>query len=176
MALTEMRRTNSPSIASQFRRRFGTRKNAISARAVPPEIGPKSLSIWFFAVDAAVVVTVSVDVCAAVPPMATEVGFRLHVGMSLTFVIDVVTAHVRFTVPLNPFVPTTLIVPVSPVVAPGVTVMEVAPPLPAVKLGSAVIVSAMLVFAVNVPEVPVTVTVTGLEVTAVNALAAMVTT
>lgn len=108
--------------------------------------------------------------------MITLSGFRLHEGRSLTLVIDVATAQRRSIVPVNPFVPATLIVPVFPLVTPGATVIEVVPPLPAVKLGSAVIVSAMFVFAVSVPEVPVTVTVTGLEVTAVDALAAMVTT
>lgn len=97
--------------------------------------------------------------------------------MSLTPVIAVVTAQVRLTVPLNPFVSTTLIVPVFPVVAPGVSVMEVVPPVPAVKLCSAVMFSAMLVFAVNVPpEVPVMVTVTGAVVTVAEVAAVRVST
>ena len=111
------------------------------------------------------VVTVSIEVWTAVPLMLTEVGLRLHEGMSLTFVIDVATLQLRFTAPANPLVPTMLIVPVFPEVAPGVTEMEVVPPLPAVKLGCGVMVRETLVIALSVPEVPVTVTVTGEEVT-----------
>lgn len=118
----------------------------------------------------------SVDVWAVVPLRVTEVGLRLHVGASLTPVIAVVTAQVRLTVPLNPFVPTTLIVPVFPVAAPGETVKVVVPPEPGAKLGSAVIVSAMLVVALNVPEVPVMVTVTGAEVMVAEVLAVKVST
>jgi hypothetical protein len=123
-----------------------------------------------------VVVTVNVEVWAVVPLMATEVGFKLQVGVSLTLVIDVVTAHVRFTVPLNPFVPTKLIVPVFPVVKPGVTVIDVVPPGPAVKLGSGVMLRETLVVAVSEPEVPVMVTVTGLEVVVAEVFAVTVST
>lgn len=121
--------------------------------------------------------TVSVDVWAAVPLRATEVGFRVHVGTSLAPVIDVVTAHVRSTVPLNPYVPTTLMVAVFPVVAPGET-DKLWLPVPglAPKPGSFVIVSATVVFAVSDPEVPVMVTVTGLEVTAADVLTVRVST
>src|SRR5690242_19228768 len=49
--------------------------------------------------DAGVVFTVSVEACAAVPLIVIEVGFRLHVGMSLTFVNVVVTLQVRSTTP-----------------------------------------------------------------------------
>jgi len=80
--------TINPSVDNQLRRRLGTRKNAISARAVPPVTGPMSLHISFLAV-AAVVVTVRVVVCAVVPLMVTEAGFRLHAGMSFTPVIVV---------------------------------------------------------------------------------------
>ena len=107
----------------------------------------------------------SVEVSAVAPLMATLAGFKLHEGMSLTFVIDVVTEQVRLTVPANPFVPAMLIVPVFPVVAPGAIEMEVVPPLPAVKLGSCVMERDMLAVALSAPEVPVTVTVTGVEVT-----------
>jgi hypothetical protein len=97
--------------------------------------------------------------------MVTEVGFRLQVGMSLTFGIEVVTLQVKSTAPLNPFVPTTLIVPVFPALAPGARVMEVVPPLPGIKLGCVVMVSAMSVVAVSEPEVPVIATLTGEDVT-----------
>jgi hypothetical protein len=62
--------------------------------------------------------------------MFTDVGLRLQVGWSFTPVIDIVTMQSRLTVPLNPLVPTTLMVPVFPVVAPGDTVMAVAAPVP----------------------------------------------
>jgi len=82
-----------------------------------------------------VVVTVSVEVWTAVPLTETETGFKLQVGMLLTTVIAVATLHVRFTVPLNPFVPTTLIVPVFPEVEPDATIMDVVAPGPVVKPG-----------------------------------------
>jgi hypothetical protein len=121
--------------------------------------------ILFSALEAAVVVTVSIEVWAAVPLMVTLTGFRLHEGMSLAFVIEVVTLQLRFTAPANPFVPAMLIVPVFPVVAPGAIDMEVVPPLPAVKLDCGVMEREMLVVALSVPEAPFTVTVTGVEVT-----------
>lgn len=163
-------------MAIQLHRRFGTIKKHKNASAVPPAQGHKMCRIRFSAFVAAVVFTVSVEVWAAVPLIAIEVGLRLHVGRSLAPRGDEVMAQVRVTVPANPFVPTTLIVPVFPVVAPGLRVMEVVPPVPAVKLGSAVMVSATLVFALNVPEVPVTVTVTGVEVTVAEVLAVRVST
>lgn len=146
-------------MANQLRR-LGTQKSSTSAISVPPAEGQKSFLIWFPAV-AAVVVTVSVDVSAVVPLIETEVGLKLQIGLSFTVVIAVVTVQLRFTVPENPFVPTTLIVPVFPVVAPGSIVMEVVPPVPIVKPGTAETVSAMLVVALSEPEVPVMVTVTG---------------
>ena len=122
------------------------------------------------------VVTVSIEVWAAVPLMVTLTGFRLHEGMSLAFVIEVVTLQLRFTVPANPFVPAMLIVPVFPVVAPGAIDMEVVPPLPAVKLGCGVMEREMLVVVLSAPEVPVTVTITGVEVTGAEVLAVNVST
>ena len=118
--------------------------------------------------------TVRVDVWAAAPLIATEVGFRLQVGMSLTPFIDVVTSQLNFTVPLNPFVPTTLIVPVFPVVAPGAIDKVVVPPLPAVNAGSGATLSEISAEAVNEPEVPVMVTVTALDVKAAESLAVKV--
>ena len=108
--------------------------------------------------------------------MFTESGLRLHVGMSLTFDIEVVVLQARFTVPLNPLVPTTLIVPVFPVVAPCATVMEVVPPLPGIKPDCAAMVKERLVVVLSVPEVPVIVTVTEVDVTAAEVLAARVST
>jgi hypothetical protein len=120
------------------------------------------------------VFTVSVEVCVVVPLICTELGEKLHVGGSLAAVG--VMEQLRLTVPEKPFIPSTLMVPVLPVVAPGVIVMEVVPPLPTVKLGSAVTVRAMVVDAVSVPEVPVMVTVTVLEVTSADVLAVTVST
>lgn len=165
----EAKSANSPNINNQLRRRLGRASSATNARAVPPASGPKNPFISFAALDIAVVVTVSVDVCAVAPVIATDVGFNPHPGMSLTPVMDVVTLQLRFTVPVNPFVPATLIVAVLPVVAPGTTDNDVLPPVPDVKLGSAVMVREMLVVAVREPEVPVTVTVAGPPTTAVLA-------
>jgi len=120
--------------------------------------------------------TVSVEICAAAPLIVTEVGFRLHVSMSLTPVSVVVTLQVRFTVPLNPFVPATLIVPVFPVVVPGVTVKDVVPPDPGAKPGSGVTLTSTVVVALSEPEVPVMVTVTALGVVAAEVLAVRVST
>jgi hypothetical protein len=152
-------------------------KNSISASAVPPVVGKKSFCIWFCEVVAAVVLTVSVDVCAAVPLRVTEAGLRLQVGVSVTPVIVVVTAQVTLTLPENPYVPTTLMVAVFPVVAPGLT-DKVALPVPglAPKLGSGVTVSATVVVAVSDPEVPVTVTVAGVELAVAVELAVRVST
>jgi hypothetical protein len=128
------------------------------------------------AVDAAVVLTVSVDVCGVALLIVTEVGFRLQVGMSVTFVNAVVTLQVRFTVPVKPFVPATLIVAVFPVVVPDVTVKDVVPPDPGAKPGSEVMLRATVVVALIEPEVPVIVTVAALAVADAEALAVRVST
>jgi hypothetical protein len=120
--------------------------------------------------------TVSVEVCAAAPLIVTEVGFRLHVGMSLTPVSIVVTLQVKSTIPLNPFVPATLIVPVFPEVVPGATVKEVVPPDPGAKPGSGVMLRSTPVVALSEPQVPVMVTVTAPEVVAAEVLAVSVST
>lgn len=157
-------------------RLLGLTKSNANASVAPPAGGQKGPLFSFFALVAAVVVTVSVEVWAVLPLIVMEVGFRLQVGILLTPVIAVVTLQVRVTVPLNPFVPATLMVPVFPVVAPGVTVMDVVPPDPGAKLGAAVTLRLTLVFALSEPEVPVIVTVTALEVVAADALALRVNT
>ncbi len=134
-------------------------KKSISASAIPPAEGQNSLFIWFSELVAAVVFTVSVDVCAVVPLRVTDVGDRVHDAGSLAAVGLI--EQLRFTCPANPFSPTTLMVAVFPVVAPGAMLSAVVPPLPAVKVGSAVTVRVTVVVAVRVPEIPVTVTVTG---------------
>jgi hypothetical protein len=73
-------------------------------------------------VVAAVVDTVSVDVCAA-PLIATEAGERLHVAGSLAAVGEM--AQLRLTVPVKPLTGVTVIVEVFPVVAPGATLTAV---------------------------------------------------
>jgi|HubBroStandDraft_4_1064222.scaffolds.fasta_scaffold07860_3 hypothetical protein len=118
----------------------------------------------------------SVEVCAPAPLIVTDVGFRLHVGMSLTPVSVVLTLQVRSTIPLNPFVPATLIVAVLPVVVPGVTVKDVVPPDPGPTPGSAVMLRSTVVVALSVAEVPVMVTVTALEVIGAEVLAVSVST
>jgi hypothetical protein len=122
------------------------------------------------------VLTVSVEFCAAAPLIVTEVGLRLHVGMSLTPVSVVVTLQVRSTTPLNPFVPATLMVPVFPVVEPVVTVKDVVPADPGAMPGSSVMLRSTVVVALTEPEVPVTVTVTALEVSGAEVLAVSVST
>lgn len=89
--------------------------------------------------------------------MVTEVGFKLHVGMSSTPLIVVATLQDKVTVPLNPFVPATLIVPVFPDVEPGVTVIVVVPPEPAVKPGAELTVTFATVVCVMLPPCAVTV-------------------
>jgi len=161
-------------IASQLCRRLGTQKKSTSASAVPPADGQNSRFIWFCELVAAVVFTVSIDVCAVVPLRVTDGGDRLHVTGSLAAVGLI--AQLRFTGPANPFTPTTLMVAVFPVVAPGAMLKVVVLPLPAVKVGAAVTVRVTDVVAVSVPEVPAMVTVTGDVVTAAELLAVRVST
>jgi hypothetical protein len=94
--------TTSATIVSQLRRRRGVVKKSSSATAVPPVVGHNNFCMRFSEVVAAVVFAVSVDVEVALPLMATEVGLRVQVGMSLPLVIAVVTAHFRSTVPAKP--------------------------------------------------------------------------
>jgi hypothetical protein len=142
-----------PSIASQLRRRLGTQKNNSSANDAPPADGQKSFLVWFIDVVAAVVLMVSVAVCAVVPLTVTVAGM-LHVAGS--FEAFVVNAQLRFTVPVKPLFGVTVIVEVLPVVAPGATVMAplLATPKPGVPM-----FTASVVVGTSDPEVPVTVTV-----------------
>jgi hypothetical protein len=94
----------------------------------------------------------------------------------LASTIAVVTAQVRFTVPINPFSGATTMVAVLPVSTPGVTLSVVVPPLPVVNVGSAVTLSDTDVAPVRLPDVPVMVTVTGLVVTAAESVAVSVST
>ena len=147
---------SAPSIVIQLRFRRGSPISS-RANAVPAE-GHRSLFNSFRALVAAVVFIVSVELCAPVPVIVTEVGVKVHVGVSLaaTGVIE----QVRFTVPVNPFDGVTVIDTVFPVVAPGAMLSVELPP-PTTKVGAAFTVSATVVDAVSEPEVPVIVTVVG---------------
>lgn len=136
---------------NQFLRLRGTGRNASSASAVPPAIGPKNFLISFSALDGAVVSTVNFEDWAVGPLRATEAGFRLQVGISFTPLIAVVMLQLRSTVPIKPLVPTTTIFPVFPEVAPGATEIEVVPPEPAVKLGTAFTVTEKVAVCVIFP-------------------------
>jgi hypothetical protein len=168
--------SRSPKIATRSFRFGGLTKINANAKMVPLAKGQKRLLLRFSALDVEVVLTVSVEVCAPVPLIVTEVGFRLHVGMSVTLVSVVVTRQVRSTIPVNPFVPATLIAAVFPVVEPGATVKDVAPPDPGARPGSEVTLRSTVVVALSEPEVPVMVTVTAPEVVAAELLAVSVST
>lgn len=110
----ETKIANSSIIASQLRLLRGTASNRTRANAIPPagrHAGRPS------ALVEAVVETVSVEVCAVVPLSATDAGESEHAGGSLAGIG--VIEQVRFTVPEKPLMPTTLMVAVFPVVAPG---------------------------------------------------------
>ena len=85
----------------QARRRAGIPKNKTIARAAPPA-GTKNLFSGFSSalLVAAVVLTVTVEVCAVVPLIVTEAGDNEQVGASLGLAIVVVTAQLRLTVPV----------------------------------------------------------------------------
>jgi hypothetical protein len=72
---------------------------------------------------AAAVETVRVLVTAAVPETLGAAGEREQPGVSLTLVMLVVTAQIRFTVPVKPPEGVRLIVEVLPLVAPAATRM-----------------------------------------------------
>jgi len=92
---------------------------AYQGAGTPPDLG---WSGWLSAaLVAAVVMIVSVEVCAVAPEIVTDVGERLHVAGSLAAVG--LTAQLKLTAPLNPFAPVVLIVDLLPIVAPGLTVM-----------------------------------------------------
>ena len=78
-----------------------------SASAVPAE-GHSSFFNRFSALVAAVVNTVNVELCVAVPVIVTDLGDMVQVGESLA--AAGLIEQVRFTVPVNPFAPDTVIV------------------------------------------------------------------
>lgn len=132
----ETNKTSSPSIDSQLHFRRGTQISNINASAVPPALGQNSSILRFAALVVAVVLIVSVDVCAVLPLIVTKDGARLHVAGSLAAVGLI--EQVRLTVPVNPFDGVTEIVTAFPVVAPGSMLIEPPPPPPPppVKVGA----------------------------------------
>jgi len=123
------RNTSIPSIVRQLRRRAGMPKSRIQARAAPPAAyqgTPLRLGRTKAALDAAVVVIVSVAVPAEVPVMLTGlVEPKLKVGGYWAPVGLEVTAAVSTTLPVKPPAGVTVMVEVLPVVAPGITVTAV---------------------------------------------------
>jgi hypothetical protein len=129
----ETNKTSSPGIASRLRRHRGTPKSSINANAAPPALGHSSRILCCAAVVAAVVLIVSVEVCAVFPLIVTEGGARLQVTGSLAAVGLI--EQLKLTVPVNPFDGVTEIVAVFPVVAPGSIFIVPLPPLP-LKVGA----------------------------------------
>src|SRR5665213_3325758 len=97
MAMPETSTTSRPIMASQLRRRLGTKKKS-TARTAPPVEGQNSLSGSLSAV-AAVVLTVRVEVRAPLV-MLTDVGLSEQVAGALAAVGAM--AQLRLTVPVNP--------------------------------------------------------------------------
>ena len=107
---------------------------------------------------------VRVELCAVIPVIDTELGVNVQFGVSLA--AAGVTAHVRLTVPVNPFDGVTAIGTIFPVVAPGAMLsVELTPAT--TKVGAEVTVNETVVDAVSEPEVPVIVNVVGPPATAV---------
>lgn len=109
--------SKTPSIAHNLRLLRGTQAISNSASDVPPADGHSILFRSFLALPAAVVFTISVEVCTVLPLRVNEDGLRLRVGRSL--VVVGLMEQLRLTKPEYPFVPETLIVDVFPFVVPG---------------------------------------------------------
>lgn len=162
IAAIEAKKTTSPSMAIQLRRRrAGMPKKQTSASAVPPAEGQKNFAGLsaglFMELVAAVVLTVSVEVSAPAV-IETDVGASVHVGASIAPDGLDVTEQDRLTAPVNEFFGVTVIVDVFPEVAPGLT--EMFPLLVRAKVGAAAAVTVTLTVVLDViaPDVPVTVT------------------
>ena len=106
------------------RRRRGRKQNKTHPRVAPALVYQGNPGCLRAALAAAVVITLSVTVCAGAPLIVTEAGETLYVAGSLA--AAGLTAQVNATAPLNPPEPVTLTVAVLPVAAPGATVI---PPL-----------------------------------------------
>jgi hypothetical protein len=113
-----------PKIVDRRRRRVGAMKRSTQARPTPPVVYQGDLPALERsndAVVAAVLVMLSVQVCAAAPVIETDAGESAQVAGSLVAVG--VMAQLSATAPVNPPDGVTLIVEVLADVAPGLTVM-----------------------------------------------------
>ena len=99
----------------QLRRR-GTPTNITKARTLPAAEVRKSLLPLFSANDPAVVKIVRVEVCAVVPMKETAEGDSVQVAWLLAAVG--VTAQLRATVPVKPFVGEMEMTDVFPITSP----------------------------------------------------------
>jgi hypothetical protein len=121
---------------------------------------PDTVAVYDPGVVAAVVITVTVEVCAPVPVMVTA-GPTVQLG-GLTGVTVEVTTQLRLTMPVNPYDGVTVTVAVSPVVDPA---MKLRAPLLVSAIaggGGAVTVTVTGVLEVMLPvaaSLPVTVAV-----------------
>jgi hypothetical protein len=110
--------------ASHVRLRTGTNSSAMHASATP--VAPFAAadhgtrSGRFIALVGAVVVTISVAICAVSLLIVTVAG-TLHVGGSLAAVG--VIAQLKLTAPVNPYHGVTETVDVFPEIAPGATLI-----------------------------------------------------
>jgi hypothetical protein len=102
-----------------------------------------------------VLTIVSVEVTALAPVISAEAGFKLHVTGLLAPAGLVVSAQVRFTVPVKPVVgvTVTVAVPFDP------CVIEIGPLLLMLNVGAALMVTLTAVLCVMLPDAPVTVNV-----------------
>jgi hypothetical protein len=131
-------------------------------------VGADKVKFWF-TVSVTVVVAdrlpeVPVIVTDTVPGVAVPVAVKVSVlvaavGLGLNAAVTPADKPVaaRVTFPVNPLTSVTVMVLVPEFVMPGARVTP--PEFPSVKLGAAVTVSAIVVVAVRLPDVPVMVTV-----------------
>ena len=134
------RSTNIPSMLLQRRLRAGIPSIKMQARTAPPVEGQNRFN-GLFSATAAVVLTVSVTVCAVMPLMVTE-GGTVHVAGKFAAVGEM--AQLRVIVPVKPLAGVKVIVEVLPVVAPGLT--ETAVPA-MLKVATGAVVTARITVA-----------------------------
>lgn len=116
-----VRSISNPSVVRKARRRAGKPNSRTHATTALPAEGQNSFNGLLRAV-AAVVFTVSVTVCDAVPLIVTEAGWRLHAAGSLAAGGEM--AQNRLTCPVKPLNGAIVIVELLPVVAPGEMVSD----------------------------------------------------
>lgn len=126
--------------------------------AVVEPLVPVTVTTYAPVVVVAVVPIVSVEAPSVILSIDTEVGLRLQVGGLMAPAGLVVMAHVRATIPVNPFVGVTTMLAVFPVEAPATTVRAglLMVKLPIAPLGVTVRFSGL--FTDTEPLVPVRVT------------------